>query len=305
MRELDMRLRERKHLAEKIDSLPPLPRVVVEMTSLDVNSPTFAEDVARIAEIESSVADQIMRIASVDVPRPPEPIESIPEAVVHMGSRAVSELTASLSALRVFPPTKRDHFELWRHSNQVAVIAQDIAEDRSIGIDPQAAYMAGLLHDLGRFLLFEHDPQAISEISVRGWSTPARLIAAELASFGVHHADLGARMCERWALPPAVCDIVRLHHTVGMSNQPLLPQVERCLPIVQQADHLSALLAYERNLMAMPFSDRRAIIAAHCMATFRAPVSTPTRLAERLDVVVGRSRELLRDLGLEAGEPAG
>ncbi|MCC7170233.1 MAG: HDOD domain-containing protein [Planctomycetes bacterium] len=298
MSELNVRSREGRRIARTLEALPPLPRAVIEMTQLDVDSPTFAEDVARIAELDAAIADQVMRIASVDVPVPPEPIESIPEAVVHMGSRAVSELTASISALRTFPPTTRELVALWQHANQVAVIAQDIAEDRSIGIDPQAAYMAGLLHDLGRFLLFEHDPQAMSEFSVHGWPAPPSLIAAETAAFGVQHADLGARMCRQWGLPAAVCDVVRLHHTFGVSDEVLLPQVERCLPIVQHADHLSSLLARERGLVELPFSDRRALIAAHCMSTYRAPASTATRLAERLDIVVGRSRELLRDLGL-------
>ncbi|MCC7172806.1 MAG: HDOD domain-containing protein [Planctomycetes bacterium] len=305
MSELEVRSREGQRIMRELEALPSLPCAVREMTELDIDSPNFVEDVARIAEGDASIARHILRIANVDTPLPPEPIESIPEAVVHMGSRAVSELTASISALRVFPPTSPEHVELWQHANQVAVIAQDIAEDRSIGIDPQSAFLAGLLHDLGRFLLFEHDPQAISEVSVHGWPTPSSLIAAERAAFGVQHADLGFKMCQQWGLAPAVCHIVRLHHTFGTSDEMLMPQVERCLPIVQQADHLSALLVRERGLLAMSFSDRRAIIGAHCMTTYRAPVSPPTRLAERLDIVVGRSRELLRDLGLGSSEPAG
>ncbi|MCK6446164.1 MAG: HDOD domain-containing protein [Planctomycetes bacterium] len=255
MSELNVRSREGQRIARTLETLPPLPRAALEMTELDVHSPTFAEDVARIAELDASIAGQVMRIASVEVPLPPEPIESIPEAIVHMGSRAVSELTASIAVLRVFPPTTREHFELWQHANQVAVIAHDIAEDRSIGIDPQAAYMAGLLHDVGRFLLFEHDPQAMSEFTVHGWLAPPSLIAAETAAYGMQHADLGARMCRQWGLPAAVCDVVRLHHTLGESDEILLPQVERCLPIVQHADHLSSLLARERGLVESPFSD--------------------------------------------------
>ncbi|MBI5432005.1 MAG: HDOD domain-containing protein [Planctomycetes bacterium] len=303
MLDSNVRLPEPHRIEAEFGALPQLPRAVIEMTELDIDSPNFAEEVARIAEMETSIADQVMRIASVQIPLPPEPIDSIPEAVVHMGSRAISELTGSLSALSVFPPITQEHVELWRHANQVAVIARDIAEDRSIGIDPQAAYLAGLLHDIGRFLIFEQDPQALSDSSVRGRPAAPTLIEAERARFGVEHAEVGAMLCRHWGLPTAVCDIVRLHHSVVVADEPLLAQVERCLPIIQQADHLSSLLSRERRLLELPFSERRALIAAHCMSTYRAAASTPTRLAERLDIVVGRSRDLLRNLGLGSSSP--
>ncbi len=284
-----------------IERVPAIPRAVVELAKLDEGSALFARELAELAECEPDLERRLIELA-VQSRRPSAArIETAAHAIAQLGSRATAAWMTAESVMRVFAPNSAEQLHLWKHSLQVALIAEDIAQEGSIGIDPRAAYVAGLVHDLGRMLLAVRESERRSATQALDPTESESLLALEESRFGVNHAEVGSRICLRWDMPPEVAEIVRLHHARSLPKDSA-PQVARCVPIVQQADRLSELLLENPKLASAAFHERRSRISAHCMQTAGAPPAAATRLAERLDIVVGRSRELSRALGLDLGE---
>mgnify|MGYP001825886387 CR=1 FL=1 len=70
----------------------------------------------------------------------------------------------------------------------------------------------GLLHDVGRFVMFKEAPNALRAIDEGDWETPEALVAEERSVCGITHGELGAAACEKWRLPEQISYVVEHHH---------------------------------------------------------------------------------------------
>ncbi|MBW2244582.1 MAG: HDOD domain-containing protein [Deltaproteobacteria bacterium] len=68
------------------------------------------------------------------------------------------------------------------------------------------------MHDIGRFVLFDADPEELNKVDDSGWATPEDLVEAERDLLGFDHAALAWLVCQHWCIPDHVSEIVRDHH---------------------------------------------------------------------------------------------
>lgn len=101
--------------------------------------------------------------------------------------------------------------ELILHSLAVACCAKRIAEAAS-GVDPQLAWSAGLLHDIGKFALQDVMPKSLAAIAHEAQATNAGLCAVEHEHLGTNHTQLGKQLAQRWRLPEPIMLAIWLHH---------------------------------------------------------------------------------------------
>ncbi len=100
--------------------------------------------------------------------------------------------------------------ELWRHSKLVAATAHELAVE--CGFDPEIAYVAGLLHDLGRLVMHRCPPEmSADELDRRAAGFPR--VYAETLVYGTDHAAIGGELLKRWGLPSEMVDAVARHHS--------------------------------------------------------------------------------------------
>lgn len=223
------------HIQRQVDDLPVLPTTVVRMLSLDRRSDRWFEDLVDLVRREPTYAARVLAAANAASRRGRTEITTIREAVLRLGASPTSQLVVSLSVVRVFVPTNAWERSLWTHAITVATLARALAEGTDLGpYRPDDAYLCGLLHDLGRFILFQEAPEALRQIEEAPWSNPADLVSAEIRICGVDHAALGARAVEHWGLPSVVVQVVRRHHQRQTENDPL----SRLVAVVQAADRL-------------------------------------------------------------------
>ncbi len=104
-----------------------------------------------------------------------------------------------------------DRKDLILHSLAVACCVRRIAEAAS-GIDPQLAWSAGLLHDIGKFALQDVMPKSLAAIAREAEATNAALYAAEHRHLGTNHTLLGKQLAQRWRLPEPIMLAIWLHH---------------------------------------------------------------------------------------------
>ncbi|MEZ5988418.1 MAG: HDOD domain-containing protein [Planctomycetota bacterium] len=210
-------------------------------------------------------------------------------------------LVTAVSVTRVFIPTKQKHRELWTHSLQVATAARRIAQlGHASRKEQETAYVAGLLHDLGRFIMLEQDAQKLLEIDESCWSNPDEMLRQELAVAGIDHTETGRVLCQAWKLPVTLVSVVRHHHDDG-STKALDASLRSLIETVQMADRLSVVLMRQNRLRGLEPGMIEQRIETLCrMKHWTKDPAHAGRLAEAVPEIVEESDRMIQDLMLGA-----
>lgn len=287
-------------LGQRLQCMPLLPAVVARITNLPTDPTTLTREVERLARRDPPLAIRLLRMANV--PRgagAPPSIHTIPVAIARVGARRLAQTLTQLAVAQVFVPTTLGQKRLWLHAVQVGLLAKRIAELRpSSHAPPESAYLAGLLHDIGRFLMFQHSPQELGAVEETGWSSPLELIAAERRICGFNHAALGGAACQRWSLPEQIGGAVRLHHNPSFKagTDPAVIRLVRC---VQLADAVSCGLLTTPDALERG-SDERVLLLEAWSKDLNIGVLglKPVEFAGELDKLEFEAQCSMRELGL-------
>ena len=151
----------------------------------------------------------------------PTRIETLDRAVSVIGLRRVRELVLVTVVARVFAGISgqsANMAEFWEHSVATGILARELGlAVRARNAD--SFYVPGLLHDIGRLLMylrFADDMQALLDAAD---ATGRRLFALELDHFGYTHAEVGARLLARWKVPDSIWEPVQWHHRPDLGGE--------------------------------------------------------------------------------------
>jgi HD-like signal output (HDOD) protein len=203
-----------ERLEKRLEQLPLLPEVVHELMSLRQDSPDYFEQVARALHADPAFATRLLQYANSAALGAGRPITTIQEAMLRVGARGAVDLILAHAAAQVFVPRSDWEIRLWKHSVDVAWLMRKLSvlavEHRG---EPDEAYVFGLLHDIGRFVLYLEAPEELRSVEETDWATPDELVEAETRICGFTHSELGYLALRKWRLPDALAEAVRWHHT--------------------------------------------------------------------------------------------
>ena len=139
-------------------------------------------------------------------------VATIPRAVVLLGFSTVRNLALGVKVWDTLGAgIGRNRLEqLWAHAVAVGVAAKTLAARLRAG-DPDEAFTAGVLHDVGRLILAMRFREEYWQ-SVGSAGEAEAIERKEAAALGVDHAEVGGWILEAWSLPPAIVEAVRSHH---------------------------------------------------------------------------------------------
>lgn len=289
-------------LQRVLGDLPVLPSVVSRLMLLDASADDFFEQLLELLESDPPFAVRCLRLANSAAHAPETPITTLVAAVSRIGGRRLVHWLTTMGVTEVFVPTTEGQRLLWHHSVQTALAARVLA--RTGGADVELAYLAGLLHDIGRFLMLRDAPEQLSEADAAEWNSPEVSIETERRLVGYDHAELGGRACRLWGLPPVLADVVTYHHRDLGDLRGLEPRVSRLVAAVRVADEASALLhLHGRDLLNASPMARRALLARPCSREMDAWLDLDG-LEQELGNVVQESDRMMRALGITTGSAA-
>ena len=223
-------------LLAKLDDLPPLPVLATEILH-SFNDPELDVDIlARHISNDQVLAARALRIANSPFYGLSGKVTGISDAIVILGFRAVRSLVLSAAMVDSVNRIGRGQSDpriFWRHSVAVALFARGLA--RYTGENPDSAFTAGLLHDMGRVVLEACFPGAYQEVF--GWlqKNDRTLLEAELAVLGIDHARAGALLARKWGLPAAIADAIGRHHDPDGEAPAPLVDICHCADILARA----------------------------------------------------------------------
>ncbi len=270
-------------LESRIEHIALLPAVVGRLAGLDLDSPNATDEIVALVRSDPPLALRLMRLANSSLAGGVI-TDTIPEAILRVGSRGVANIILALSVVQVFVPHTRGQRNLWIHSIQTASAARRLAALRpDMGLGMEECFLAGLLHDIGRFLIFENLPQEMAQLDEADVANPLELVAAELQVCGFDHATLGYEVCRRWNLPESVSEMIRVHHLYGQERSQIPPEVLAIVRLVQEADCFSfGLLRHPASPFHSDVDRKRSIEASlRPLAASERVVATP-KLAQEL-----------------------
>ncbi len=240
---------EAQRIAQRLDArlaeLPVLPSMLVQLAALDSEQPDYFDRVLALVNADPGFAVRLLRLANAagqQSGQTARAIESTTAALIKVGARAAVELMLTSHAAKVFPARSDWQRDLWMHSILAAYFMRRLAPFvTDYPIDMNEAYLAGLLHDIGRFLLFLEAPEPFREVGEADWNTPQALSQAEQSCCGYTHAELGAMALRRWGMAESLVVVARDHH--GGEAAAYSGQQRALLALLRDVDWLALRVA--------------------------------------------------------------
>jgi HD-like signal output (HDOD) protein len=178
-------------------------------------------ELAQALEQDPTLTSALLRLVNSAAFGAPGSVETVSHAIALVGVTEVLDLALATSLVRTFvgiPPRWVDMRAFWLHSVGCGVSARAIAG--RAGRPAGRLFTAGMLHDLGRLLLYLQEPGLMEAAGAWAEAEGEPLVVAERRLLGTDHAEVGGALLARWGLPETLRDLVEHHHRPGASAWP-------------------------------------------------------------------------------------
>ncbi|HTL18652.1 MAG TPA: response regulator [Patescibacteria group bacterium] len=219
--QLERSLRDQnlRQLVSKMDRLPSMPSLYVDLVNMLQDPEISMETVGELVGKDMGMTAKILKLVNSAFFGLGRQISSPTEAVLYLGMDTIKSLVLSINAFSQFPSSIVGNFSieaLWSHSQNTAGLAKEIARLQHAELKMlDEAFVAGLLHDIGKLVLASNFPGQYDEVLAAGRVGSRALLAAEENTFGANHADVAGYMLGLWGLPVPVVEAIALHHHPG------------------------------------------------------------------------------------------
>ncbi len=231
-------------LLAQLDSLPTLPAVATRLLELTTAGNSSAREVVRLIESDQSLTARILAMARKTPLTVGTPVTTVDKAVLLLGFESVRNTVLSIKVFEVFarrdeqPPTEFDRAEFWKHSLAVACAAQLTAERARLHVEPDLAFVCGLLHDIGKVALDACLPKSYDRVIRRTNAVRGSIADVEREFLGVDHTIVGRRLAQKWRFPPSLLECIWLHQ-LGPAGLPASVEHANLVRLVHFADRLA------------------------------------------------------------------
>jgi putative nucleotidyltransferase with HDIG domain len=203
-----------KRIMAQVKAFPGMPATSAKLLKMLKNSESSAAQIEEILKYDPGLTANILKLTNSAYFGIPSKVRSVKQAVILLGWKRLLQLVMTMCMSTVMkkplPGYDLPQGELWRHSVAVSVAAELVVNALKIpGADE--VFTAALLHDIGKLVLggfVQEDLHQIEEMVAKG-------IAFEVAEFivlGIDHAQIGARVLEKWSFPSDLVNAVSWHH---------------------------------------------------------------------------------------------
>jgi HD-like signal output (HDOD) protein len=204
-----------KQQIEKLGQLPTLPQVVQKIVSMIDRPETSAEALGRLIEKDQVLSAKVLQLANSPFYGFPARIASVSHAVVVLGLNVVKGLTLGATVFDMMKAAGMD--ELWRHSLGVAMVSHLLAT-RLEQKNPEELFVAGLLHDLGKVVMYVKLPETVLRIAEAVQTRDVSMMQAEREILGLSHAEIAGWLATAWHLPTVLKEPIMYHHQPSLAT---------------------------------------------------------------------------------------
>jgi putative nucleotidyltransferase with HDIG domain len=229
----------------RTEDLPPFPEIAWKVIDLASDPNTGARSLEKVIQRDQSLTARILRLANSAYFQRSRQVKTVREAAALLGNDQIRSLvvTAALKPIMAGSPVGK---ALWEHALAVALGARLIAASVNEA-DPEEAFVAGLLHDVGKSLFDRQHPRRFAQaVGLQRERPDISPLEIERRVMGVTHTEAGAVVAMFWRLPPALAEAILYHHH---------PELSSAYPRLCAVVHLADLLALRQGVGLIPNPD--------------------------------------------------
>jgi putative nucleotidyltransferase with HDIG domain len=202
-----------------IPSLPESHRRVVEA----LRNPDFeTDDVALLISRDVALTAQLLKIVNSAALGLAQPVQSISGAVTVLGVARLQSLVMSAWAFFFADEKMCSGFSPeaeWSHALAVAEASQKLAKEKGAKASVvEAAFITGILHDVGKVMLAANSPDTYARILSLAKKQKKPIWEAEKEVLSYTHAELGACVLCLWGLDLSIVEAVARHHDAALAD---------------------------------------------------------------------------------------
>jgi putative nucleotidyltransferase with HDIG domain len=218
-------------------NVKPFPRAAQRALEL-LNDPLVsAGKLVEVLGLDAGLTAAVLKSANSVALRRSRQVDDVRQALSLMGNERFRELVFAAASVDFLRGGQEGYHlspgDLWKHSVATSLMAEVLAKAAGLPRMP-VLFTAGLLHDLGKGVLGRYVMGSAGEVLMK-IHEGAAFLEAERQVLGIDHAELGARIAERWNFSPEMAELIRFHH------QPQARPESKPLAVLHVAQALSEL----------------------------------------------------------------
>jgi len=195
---------------DRLRDLPALPGIVERIVAVLEQPEGDLAEAAALVETDQVLTAQVLRLANSAFYGLSGRIGSVRHALTVLGTTVSRSLVYATAVLDL----RIGLSGFWEHAVGTAVMAGALA--RHLGLDkPEEVSGAGLLHDLGKVVLFRQAPEAFAAVLADARAHGRTFRESERALLGTDHAQIASWLMTRWRFPLRLSEPVVQHHEPG------------------------------------------------------------------------------------------
>lgn len=211
-----------EHLAE-LGDLPRMPQALMQLEKMLADDSNHdVADIVKIITLDARLTAGIIFMSNTAKYSLGEPVTDLNEAVIRIGLDDVRLLAHTISYKETFhrkPPFSIDLF--MKHGVMSAFVAQKLSAEMKL--DSSNAFLAGLMRDLGVYLLSLESRDKYQEVLKLIDYDITALPVMENKTYGTYHALMSARLLQLWKFPSEVVMGVAYHHVPDKAREEFQP----------------------------------------------------------------------------------
>ena len=206
---------------DRVGSLTELATLSSSLTGIlqiTQSSAGTAKDLGTIISKDPALSTKLLRTVNSCFYAFNRDIESVEDAVILLGFTEVERLSLAISVINKFSTKSlrgQALHQLWIHSLVCGIAAETVVEFFGVkNVATNDVYLAALLHDIGKAVIWQAFPEAVSEIlHIMARSCVTDYEAERDVLGGATHCEIGAWTAGQWNLPSCIAQSLQMHHT--------------------------------------------------------------------------------------------
>ncbi len=201
--------------------LVSFPDIYFQILKVLENPKSSSAHVAEVVSKDPSVAARLMKLVNSPFYGLPNKVDTIARATTLVGAQELSILTLGISVVQYFDDIPQDFFSMkrfWTHSIATGIFAKLLAT-RIPGFFEERFFLLGLIHDIGRLVIFKTFPYAALEVFLLATQAPCLIHDAERKLLGFDHTNVTEAMLEAWDFPDSLRHVICCHHEPDNSDK--------------------------------------------------------------------------------------
>lgn len=196
-----------------IGDLPATPVIIASLMNLTSDINTDIEKITKNLISDQSLTARVLKLANSSFYGRAKAVATLKEAIVLLGFNTLRSLVLATSTHRLYQNGENDEVQdkLWEHSLATAIASRMLAEKSGCG-HAEEAFIAGLLHDIGKLVLTQKLPEEYGKVIQRVEKNQLKFIDVEDEQFGFNHTDVAFLLLHKWSFPAEIVNSVYEHH---------------------------------------------------------------------------------------------